>query len=233
MSRPLVLVTTGPASAPIDRVRRITNFSTGETGALIAAALAEAGCRVILLRGEGALFTAAPESAEIVPFATNHDIKRSFESIAATRGADVRAVLHAAALSDYEVAGVRDAAGRPLDAAKIPGDCGRLELTLAPAPQLLPRLRGWFPRAWIVGWKYELEGTRAGAEEKARRQVSRGYADACVLNGKAYGEGFGWCEAADAFLHFPGKPELACFLARRVAAYARGDSVGVPRRQPD
>ena len=55
-----ILITTGPAYAPIDEVRRITNFSTGELGALLATAAAEAGHQVICARGQGATHPAPP-----------------------------------------------------------------------------------------------------------------------------------------------------------------------------
>ncbi len=41
-----VIVTTGPSYEPIDEVRRITNFSSGELGLLLANTLARAGCEV-------------------------------------------------------------------------------------------------------------------------------------------------------------------------------------------
>ena len=52
-------------------------------------------------------------------------------------------------------------------------------------------LRGWFPRATIVGWKYEVDGTREQVIEKASRQIFENQTDACVANGPAYGVGFG------------------------------------------
>src|ERR1700730_630479 len=46
-----VVVTCGPSYEPIDEVRRITNFSTGELGSLLANHLAKAGCEVVCFRG--------------------------------------------------------------------------------------------------------------------------------------------------------------------------------------
>ena len=40
-----IIVTCGPSYEPIDEVRRITNFSTGELGSRLARALARAGQR--------------------------------------------------------------------------------------------------------------------------------------------------------------------------------------------
>ena len=46
-----VLITCGPAYAPIDDVRRITNFSTGELGVTLANAFATAGRKVLCFKG--------------------------------------------------------------------------------------------------------------------------------------------------------------------------------------
>ena len=46
-----IIVTTGPSFEPIDEVRRITNFSTGELGVLLANSFAQAGAEVFCLKG--------------------------------------------------------------------------------------------------------------------------------------------------------------------------------------
>ena len=64
---------------------------------------------------------------------------------------------------------------------------------LEPAAKVLPRLREWFVGARVVGWKYELAGSRQDAFDKAWRQLEENRTDACVLNGAAYGPGFALC----------------------------------------
>src|SRR4051794_41929054 len=54
-----ILVTAGPTHEPIDPVRVIANRSSGRQGFAIAAAAAEAGARVTLVAGPGALGTPA------------------------------------------------------------------------------------------------------------------------------------------------------------------------------
>ncbi|MEX1009727.1 MAG: phosphopantothenoylcysteine decarboxylase [Chthoniobacterales bacterium] len=217
----LSLITTGPASAPIDDVRRITNFSTGEIGALLAEALAGQGFEPLLFRARGATHTAVPPGTLVHEFTTNHDLTRQLEELAATRAPDIRAVFNAAALSDYAVTAVRGPDGSLAGTRKIPGDLPQIHLVLEPAAKVLPRLRGWFPRAWIAGWKYELEGTREGAVEIARAQVAKKRTDATILNGAAYGPGFGLLEGENSPVHFANKRELAHFLASRAATFAK------------
>jgi len=216
----IALITTGPASAPIDEVRRITNFATGEIGALLAEALAARGFEPLLFRARGATHTAGPCGALRHEFNTNHDLTRALEELSSSRASDIRAVFHAAALSDYAVTAVRGPDGSLAAARKIPGDLPQIHLVLEPAAKVLPRLRGWFPRAWIVGWKYELEGTREAAVENARTQLAQKRTDATVLNGGAYGPGFGLLEDDQSPIHFANKRELAQFLASRAAEFA-------------
>ena len=217
----LAIITTGPASAPIDDVRHITNFATGEIGVLLAEALAAHGFEPLLFRGRGATHTAVPRGALLHEFTTNHDLTRQLEELAATRAPDIRAVFHAAALSDYTVTAVRGPNGSLAGSRKIPGNLPQLHLVLEPATKVLPLLRAWFPHAWIVGWKYELVGTREEAVTEARTPLQLSQSDATVLNGAAYGPGFGLLESTHPPFHHPTKRELAQFLASRAEAFAK------------
>ena len=180
--KPLAVVTCGPASAPIDSVRRITNFATGEIGAILSQALQKAGWNVICLRGEGSTFP-APEGIDVWVFSTNDSLADLLQALPRTPNA----IFHAAALCDFQVASIEVVAGMK----KIPTRDGALTLHLEPAPKILPRLREWFSGAFIVGWKYELDGDRSAALAKGAAQICECHIDACVVNGAAYGEGFG------------------------------------------
>jgi len=221
MEKPLAIVTAGPASAPIDEVRRITNFATGEIGALLAAALLVHGFEVVLFRGRGATHTAVPEGARLREFTANRELGAALEEIADARGNEVRAVFQAAALNDYSVASVVGPDGDTVRDAKIRSDWSEVSIILQPAAKILPRLRGWFPRAWIAGWKYELDGGRARALDHAREQLAQGRTDATILNGAAYGPGFGVLEGLNPPLHCTTKRELADFLASRASNPAK------------
>lgn len=190
-----VLLTCGPAWEPLDGMRRLTNASTGALGARLAEALASAGHRVVVFRGEGATAPPPRGGMECVGFGTNEDLASRLEAFPNRDG--VGAVLHAAALCDYRVARVANAEGHTLHAAKFPSRAGRLRVDLEPAAKVLPRLRAWFPRAWLVGWKLELEGGREAVLAAAWRQLAEAGADACVVNGTAWGAGFGLCEPPD------------------------------------
>ena len=210
MPRLNVIVTCGPSLEPIDEVRRITNFSTGELGVGLSRALAAAGFDVLCLKGSGATHPDPGPPCRVQTFDTNDDLLARLE-VAARRGR-VAAVFHAAALCDYRVARIRNDAGRRVRAAKIASRAGGLTLELEPATKVIHALRPLFPRSLIVGWKYELSGTRAAALAKARRQLAENHTDACVVNGRAFGPGFGFCVAGARPRLLAAKPALAAFL---------------------
>ncbi len=211
-SRPgLIIVTCGPSYEPIDQVRRITNHSTGTLGIQLSNALAAAGRTVVCLIGEGATFP-GPLAAGIrrIVFTTNEDLLRRLTELS---GEPVAAVYHAAALCDFRVEQAYAADGTPIGSAKIPTRAGAITLTLAPAPKVISHLRALFPASRLIGWKYELAGTREETLEKGRRQIAENGTDVCIVNGAAYGAGFGYLEQEAPVRHFPTKAELCEYLS--------------------
>ncbi|HEX5398827.1 MAG TPA: phosphopantothenoylcysteine decarboxylase [Verrucomicrobiae bacterium] len=91
---------------------------------------------------------------------------------------------------------------------KISTRQGKLLVELLPTPKIIAELRGWFPRAKIVGWKFEADGKRADAIAAARRQLAECVTDLCVVNGPAYGEGFGLLGRKGEPAHLPNPPVL-------------------------
>ncbi len=186
------IVTAGPTCEPLDNVRRLTNFSTGKLGSQLAAYLASQGHDVVLLRGEAATCSLPVADVVVENFFSTRDLEAAFIRHART-GAD--ALFHAAAVSDFKFGRIFD--GTPEDglteifSGKFSTRTGRLFAELVPTPKILPQLRGLFPKACIVGWKYEVDGGREGVLAKARQQLADGNTDACVANGPAFGEGFG------------------------------------------
>lgn len=195
-----VIVTCGPAHAPIDEVRRITNFATGEIGHLLSLGLKECGFDVLCLRGEGATYPPPPE-VETLPFSTNESLLDLFRA----QAADIHAVFHAAALCDFDV--------EPIPQKKISSAIPEWQITLRPAVKVLPLLRGMFPDALLVGWKYELEGTRDDVLARAQNQIRTAHTDLCVVNGSAYGEGFGILGRNHPLQELPNKAALSQYLS--------------------
>jgi phosphopantothenoylcysteine decarboxylase/phosphopantothenate--cysteine ligase len=205
-----IVITTGPSYEPIDRVRRLTNSSTGELGTLLAECFAEAGHSVVCFRATASTFAAPLWPVEVIPFATNEDLLQGLARLPARE--EVNVVFHAAALCDFKVKELINEEGAPLPGDKISSRAGCLHLTLEPVPKLITSLRRMFPASILVGWKFELDGTTADARAKGKQQMEECLTDACVLNGKAYGAGFGVISRAGELIHLADKPALCRFL---------------------
>jgi phosphopantothenoylcysteine synthetase/decarboxylase len=190
----------------------MTNFSTGALGLVLSAALARAGCEVLCFKGETASAHGEPDGVKTASFSTNGDLLRKLEAEAGRADA----IFHAAALCDFRMKTVHGEDGLAITAAKIPTRAGGLILELEPAPKVLPLLRPLFPNAKIVGWKYELDGTCDDVLDRASRQIAECATDACVVNGDAWGVGFGFLETAHPAVPLATKEALAEFLIKWV-----------------
>ena len=167
------------------------------------------------MKGEGAVSHADAGGARVIGFSTNADLLELLREFA---GSNVGAVFHAAALCDYRVKSVRGGDGARLEMQKLPSRAGGLTLTLEPTVKLLPELRAIFPAAKITGWKYELDGTPTEVVAKARTQLAECRTDACVVNGAAWGVGFGLIEPGREPVSLADKPALCVFLAEWLGA---------------
>ncbi len=186
------IVTAGPTWEPIDGARRLTNFSTGSLGGRLANHLAGEGHQVTLLLGQMAAWRAPLSAVEVEYFTTTASLSALLEARATV---DPVAILHVAAVSDFCVAGayVKSVDGilEPVRSGKHSTRAGNLWLELQPTPKIINRLRDWFPGGLLVGWKYEVDCGRPGILAAGASQLLQTREDHCVLNGPAYGPGFG------------------------------------------
>ncbi|HEY0548060.1 MAG TPA: phosphopantothenoylcysteine decarboxylase [Verrucomicrobiae bacterium] len=186
------IVTAGPTYEPLDQVRRLTNHSTGRLGSELTNYLSECGHEVTLLIGQQATWRGERAAARVETFTTTDNLRLRLRALA-DEGWD--AVFHAAAVSDFTFGKTfsRDSKGalHAVQSGKLSTRGEPWLVELVPTQKIIAELRGWFPRATIVGWKYEVDGTREQVIEKASRQIFENQTDACVANGPAYGGGFG------------------------------------------
>lgn len=166
-----ILITTGATREPIDRVRFLSNISTGGTGARIAESLTTRGHSVTVLHGEGAI---VPRQIQAVSsFSSTADLDAKLRTLLETGQFD--AVIQCAAVSDY----------RPDTAieGKLTSDASELVVRLVPTPKLLPKLKSHAPNAIsVIGFKLT-----AGANESARaaavaKLFAAGTVDAVIQN---------------------------------------------------
>jgi phosphopantothenoylcysteine decarboxylase/phosphopantothenate--cysteine ligase len=186
------IVTAGPTFEPLDEVRRLTNHSTGRLGAELTKHLARCGHEVTLLIGQQSTWRGEREAARVETFTTTDNLSLRLRALA---DEGWEAVFHAAAVSDFTFgkAFSRGSKGElhEVRSGKFSTRGSPLLVELIPTVKIIAKLRGWFPRATIVGWKYDVDGLRDEVIEKASRQIFENQTDACVANGPAYGEGFG------------------------------------------
>ena len=212
------VVTAGPTYEPLDEVRRLTNFSTGTLGSELANFLVERGHTVALFVGYYALFRGEQKAQRIETFTTTADLKSRLQAL---EGSSVQAVFHAAAVSDFMFGKirVRGAGGELIERTekKITTRHGTLMAELKPTPKIISELRGWFPRARVVGWKFEVDGDRQAVVAEATKQIARNRTNACVANGPAYGKGFGLVTGPGACEHLADAPALYESLAALIA----------------
>jgi phosphopantothenoylcysteine decarboxylase/phosphopantothenate--cysteine ligase len=186
------IVTAGPTYESLDNVRRLTNFSTGRLGSELVNFLDSRGHEVLLLIGQQATYRGERRAQSVETFSTTNDL---LERLRGHGREAVDAVFHAAAVSDFTFGKIwlRSAQGELTEvrSGKISTRQGTLLAELVPTPKIIAEMREWFPKALLVGWKYEVDGNRAGVIALAAKQISECRTDACVANGAAYGPGFG------------------------------------------
>jgi phosphopantothenoylcysteine decarboxylase/phosphopantothenate--cysteine ligase len=133
-----ILITSGATREPLDGVRFITNFSTGQTGASLADAFAEQGYQVTYLHGPGAITPKNP-NVKINEFTDFLSLRDRLQSQLAEKY-DV--ILQAAAISDFSVDEIRSADGKLDREGKIRSN-QELELKLKQNPKLVLNLKEW------------------------------------------------------------------------------------------
>ena len=203
------IVTAGPTYEKLDDVRRLTNCSSGRLGTELANFLVSQGHHVTLLIGDQATHGGERRAQLVEPFSTTESLHSRLQELAAQ---NTDAVFHAAAVSDFTFGKVwlRSSRGEltEIKAGKISTRQGTLLAELVPTPKIIGELRALYPTAKLVGWKYEVEGDRAGVIRNAQLQMTQCLTDACVANGPAYGQGFGLVNGAAENLHLAGAEAL-------------------------
>ena len=203
------VITAGPTYEPLDNVRRLTNFSTGRLGSELAAFFTAHGHSVTLLIGEHSTYRGELKAKTIEHFSTGADLQDKLEKLSSN---PVDAVFHAAAVSDFKFGKVwvRSDSNElsEIKSGKISTRAGTLLAELVPTSKIIARLRDWFGNALLVGWKFEVDGNRCQAIDLAQKQILQCRSDASVVNGPAYGTGFGLVRPGPEILHLNTKLDL-------------------------
>ena len=206
-----VIITAGPAYEPIDKVRRLTNFSTGTLGCTLAGLLTRRGYDVTLLLSDASSYRGEIAAGRILNFSTNDSLAKLLQELGSAHA--WHGVLHAAALADFKVDEVLDDHNQPFADFKISSSASEIRIVCKPAPKVIRQLRTFFPAARIAGWKYEMDGSRQNALLRGWSQIEDCKTDACIVNGAAYGDGYAFCPGRDQSIHLETVAALAEHLA--------------------
>ena len=212
------IVTAGPTYESLDDVRRLTNFSTGRLGSELATFLSARGHEVILLIGQQATFRGDRQAARVETFTTTTNLRGRLQALG---DGSAGAVFHAAAVSDFSFGKVWVQAPQgeltEITSGKLSTRQGTLLAELVPTPKIIAELRSWYPKARLMGWKFEVEGGREGVIGLAKKQIAECQTDACVANGAAYGPGFGVVTREGRLTHAADAGSLFEVLAQFIA----------------
>ena len=198
-----ILITAGNTMTLVDKVRCITNVFSGRTGAGIATYAASRGHSVWLLTSKPEVVEQpAPERLFVESYTTFNDLEAAMHR--ALLGTEFDAVIHCAAVSDYDCAGVfapstetrfdpsqrvweSTSTEKPtlLDrrAGKIKSNEPELWLRLVQTPKLVDKIRDpWGFRGILVKFKLEVDISEQQLLEVAEASRLDSAADYMVAN---------------------------------------------------
>ena len=151
-----VVITAGPTREAIDPVRYISNHSSGKMGYALAAALTEAGAKVVLISGP--VLLDSPAGCELISVVSADAMLNA--SIAAVKDANI--FISAAAVADYRAVDVADQ--------KIKKQADNLSLELKKNPDIVSTIATDNPQLFVVGFAAETENIETFARDKLVRK---------------------------------------------------------------
>ena len=185
-----ILITSGGTSEKIDRVRSITNHSTGQLGKIIAETFLDKGDQVTLVTTPNAVRPAAHPNLTIVQIENVAELHKSLEPLVHTH--DV--LIHAMAVSDYTpvymtgletVAASSDMAeflDKTNSESKISSQDDVQVLFLKKTPKIISLVKKWNPDIRLIGFKLLVDVSNEELLETARASLIKNQAEIIVAN---------------------------------------------------
>ena len=185
-----ILITSGGTSEKIDRVRSITNHSTGRLGKIIAETFLDKGDQVTLVTTPKAVRPAAHPNLTIVQIENVAELLESLEPLVHTH--DV--LIHAMAVSDYTpvymtsleaVAASSDMTeflNKTNSESKISSQDDVQVLFLKKTPKIISLVKKWNPDIRLIGFKLLVDVSNEELLETARVSLIKNQAEIIVAN---------------------------------------------------
>ena len=185
-----ILVTSGGTSESIDRVRSITNHSTGRLGLIITEALIKAGHEVCLITTSQAVKPASHPNLKIIEIKNTLDLLEEMRNLVK----DYQVLIHSMAVSDYtpvymtsldEVQASQDLSKfltKQNTESKISSKEDAQILFLKKNPKIISLVKEWNPKIHLIGFKLLVDVTKDHLIDVARESLKKNQADIIVAN---------------------------------------------------
>ena len=185
-----ILITSGGTSEKIDRVRSITNHSTGQLGKIIAETFLDKGDQVTLVTTPKAVRPAAHPNLTIVQIENVAELLEILEPLVHTH--DV--LIHAMAVSDYTpvyMTGLEAVAAstdmteflnKTNSESKISSQDDVQVLFLKKTPKIISLVKKWNPDIRLIGFKLLVDVSNEELLETARASLIKNQAEIIVAN---------------------------------------------------
>ncbi len=150
-----IVITSGGTSEDIDKVRKITNRSSGKLGSMIADEFVNKYDKnigkIYYLCPKNAILPQINKKIEIINITNTQSLKDKIEEILTQNKIDV--FIHSMAVSDYTVDFVEDENGKILDSEKISSNLNKLIIHLKQTPKIISMVKQLSPKTKLVGFK--------------------------------------------------------------------------------
>ena len=185
-----ILITSGGTSEKIDRVRSITNHSTGRLGKIIAETFLDKGDQVTLVTTPKAVRPAAHPNLTIVKIENVAELLESLKPLVHTH--DV--LIHAMAVSDYTpvyMTGLEAVAAssdmteflnKTNSESKISSQDDVQVLFLKKTPKIISLVKKWNPDIRLIGFKLLVDVSYEELLKTARASLIKNQAEIIVAN---------------------------------------------------
>lgn len=185
-----ILITSGGTSERIDRVRSITNHSTGQLGKIIAEQFLEAGHQVTLVTTARAVKPATHPNLKIQVIESVDDLIRTLQPLVSQH----QVLIHAMAVSDYTpvyMTGLSQAAAssdltafleKSNSQSKISSQEEAQVLFLKKTPKVISLVKEWNPAIRLIGFKLLVQVPKEELIEVARASLEKNQAELIVAN---------------------------------------------------
>ena len=185
-----ILVTSGGTSEAIDRVRSITNHSSGRLGKLITETLLHAGHQVCLITTPQAVKPSAHQGLTVIEIENTADLLQTMKDIIM----DYQVLIHSMAVSDYTPVymtgfdalqasqDLTEFLDRKNQETKISSKDDVQVLFLKKNPKIISLVKAWNPSIHLIGFKLLVDVSREHLIQIARESLENNQADLIVAN---------------------------------------------------